>query len=303
MRCAGAAVPRALTVPVSPIGLGTVQFGLPYGVSNRTGQVSRAAAARILAQASQGGIRHLDTAADYGTAEEVLAELLTPGTDAVITTKTPRFAIGRDQVLARVNRSLDRFEPFGLDTLLVHNAADLTLDGADAIWADLKALKAQGRVRRIGISCYIDDNPQALGERFAPDVIQAPLSILDQRLIESGQLAALQSRGIAVQARSLFLQGLIFMNVDQLPPNLQRHRDSLAAFHARLNAAGISPLVAAIQFARRVPGLDCCLVGVTTEQELADILAAASHPSGITDWRPFALCDPDLLNPARWAQA
>jgi aryl-alcohol dehydrogenase-like predicted oxidoreductase len=57
------------------IGLGTVQFGQAYGVSNTHGQVSPDEAARILSRAAQAGAMVLDTAANYGAAEAVLAEL------------------------------------------------------------------------------------------------------------------------------------------------------------------------------------------------------------------------------------
>ena len=45
------------------LGIGTVQFGQPYGVSNRRGQVPPAEARAILARAAQAGIGLLDTAA------------------------------------------------------------------------------------------------------------------------------------------------------------------------------------------------------------------------------------------------
>ena len=60
---------------MTKLGLGTVQFGQAYGVSNTRGQVPTEEASRILARAAQAGVRVLDTAANYGAAEAVLAGL------------------------------------------------------------------------------------------------------------------------------------------------------------------------------------------------------------------------------------
>ena len=51
--------------------LGTAQFGLAYGITNKAGQVSEATVKSLLAQAYQAGVRWLDTAQVYGNAEAV----------------------------------------------------------------------------------------------------------------------------------------------------------------------------------------------------------------------------------------
>ena len=56
----------------SRLTLGTVQFGLPYGIANQTGQVFRDHVRTMLALAHEHGINGLDTAASYGESESVL---------------------------------------------------------------------------------------------------------------------------------------------------------------------------------------------------------------------------------------
>src|SRR4051812_49209822 len=105
---------------VAKLGLGTVQFGQAYGISNSKGQVSRAEAAAILARAAQAGVMIIDTAANYGEAEAVLAKLDTKPFRVV--TKTITLSHGLDQVIARARQSAAKL---GSDTLLVHGAGDL----------------------------------------------------------------------------------------------------------------------------------------------------------------------------------
>jgi len=221
------------------LGLGTVQFGLPYGVSNRRGQVPRADAAAILALAAKGGIRTLDTAANYGSAEQVLAGLDT-GAFRIVT-KTIGVKAGVDAVVARARESARLLKA---DTLLVHAAGDLE---DPALWPALQALKAEG---------------------------------------------------VEVHARSIFLQGLLFLR--DLPPKLQHIAPRLSAIRKAIGDAGGTPLAAALGFALSRREIGTALVGVTTADELKEILTAAAHPLPALDWPSYALQDDIVLTPSRW---
>ena len=59
---------------MSKIALGTVQFGLNYGISNTNGQVPPEEIARILDYCKLNGIDTLDTAQGYGESEKVLSQ-------------------------------------------------------------------------------------------------------------------------------------------------------------------------------------------------------------------------------------
>ncbi|HEU0162102.1 MAG TPA: aldo/keto reductase [Rhizomicrobium sp.] len=272
------------------LGLGTVQFGQAYGVSNRRGQVTPDDARAILARATRGGVMLLDTAANYGEAEDVLAALDT--TSFRIVTKTIHARHGVDAVVARARQSAQALKA---DTLLVHAAADLQ---EAALWPALQALKAEGVFRRIGISTYVADDPATLADRFRPDVMQIPFNLLDQRLLQDGTLARLRDRGVEVHARSIFLQGLLFL--ETLPPKLQAAAPRLAAIKAQIAQAGSTPLAAALGFVLSRPEIAIALVGVTSPDELGEILAAANAPLPALDWDALALDDETVLTPSLW---
>ena len=206
------------------LGLGTVQFGQAYGVSNSRGHVPPGEAAAILALARDAGITTLDTAANYGEAEKVLAALDT-GSFRIVT-KTIGLGQGLDAVIARARQSAQALKA---DTLLVHAAGDLLGPDGDALWKALLELREQGVFRKIGISAYVADDPAALAQRFRPDVMQIPFSLLDQRLLADGSLARLKNLGVEIHARSLFLQGLLFLAPDALPEKLQSAAPQLRA--------------------------------------------------------------------------
>jgi aryl-alcohol dehydrogenase-like predicted oxidoreductase len=275
------------------LGLGTVQFGQAYGVSNLRGQVPKQEAAVILRQAAGAGIRLLDTAANYGEAESILASLDT--SPFRIVTKTAPLARGLESVLARARQSAASLRA---DTLLVHAASDLHGREGDALWCALQGLRSEGVFRKIGISAYVADDPVGLAKRFRPDVMQIPFSLLDQRLLRDGRLTQLKKLGVEVHARSLFLQGLLFL--EELPAKLRHAGAHLSHVRASLRDAGTTPLAAALGFALMQPDIAVGLVGVTSAKELDDIIAAAKQSPPRLDWGSFALKDETVLTPSLW---
>jgi aryl-alcohol dehydrogenase-like predicted oxidoreductase len=272
------------------LGLGTVQFGQAYGVSNTRGQVSREDAAAILARAAAVGVKVLDTAANYGAAEGVLASLDTA--PFRIATKTISAKNGVDAVIARARQSAETLKA---DTLLVHAAADLK---DAALWPALQQLKTEGVFRRIGISAYVGDDPPALAQTFRPDVMQLPFSVLDQRLLKSGVLDRLKRLDVEIHARSVFLQGLLFL--ETLPEKLRHAALELSITKAAIAASGATPLQAAIGFVLSRPEIDVALVGVTSVGELDEIAKAAAQSLPQLDWSSLALNDETVLTPSLW---
>jgi aryl-alcohol dehydrogenase-like predicted oxidoreductase len=272
------------------LGLGTVQFGQAYGISNMRGQVARDEAATILRRAAEAGVQVLDTAANYGDAEIVLAALDTA--PFRIVTKTCSVKDGVAAVVARAKLSAQTLKA---DTLLVHAVADLEAPG---LWPALQTLKSEGVFRRIGISTYVADDPATLAARFKPDVIQLPFSLLDQRLLQDGSLARLRDLGVEVHARSLFLQGLLLM--DAPPSYLAAAAPHLANLRARLAATGTTPLAAALGFVLSRPEVAIGLVGVTGADELGQILTVAAQTLPDLDWDACALTDERILTPSLW---
>jgi aryl-alcohol dehydrogenase-like predicted oxidoreductase len=275
------------------LGLGTVQFGQAYGVSNQRGQVPKEEAAAILDRAAKAGVRLLDTAANYGEAETILATL---GTSPFrIVTKTINLTHGLDRVIARARQSAQSLKA---DTLLVHAANDLKGKDGEALWNALRQLKSEGIFRKIGVSVYAADDLAALAEQFHPDVMQLPFSLLDQRLLENGSLVRLKELGVEIHARSLFLQGLLFM--EELPPKLRHAGAHLERTRKTLADAHVTPLAAALGFVLAQPEIAFGLVGVTSSKELNEIIVAAGQPVPPLDWASFALKDELVLTPSLW---
>jgi aryl-alcohol dehydrogenase-like predicted oxidoreductase len=282
-------------------GLGTVQFGRPYGISNTTGQVHPDEVAKILRLAANLGVRWLDTAADYGDAEALLGTVLVEGPFRTVTKTMPLRNGSIESVIEGVRKSMRLLRRKPLDALLVHSAADLRAAEGPALWRSLLALKSSGEVHKLGISVYCNDGPLDLARQFAPDLMQVPISLLDQRLIASGELARIKELGVEIHARSIFNQGLMFLQADQVPPRLAHGAPRLAEIKHIIATIGISPLQAALAFALQQPAIDLIVVGVTSARELNEIaMATQVTPQTNLDWRALALEDAIMLDPRSW---
>jgi hypothetical protein len=168
---------------------------------------------------------------------------------------------------------------------------------------DVQAMRDAGLCRKVGISLYASDDPVGVARRFRPDVVQAPASLLDQRLLVDGSLATLCDMGVEVHLRSIFLNGLLFLPPDRVPHQLKGAAGRISRAR-RLIAEGRSdPLQASLGFALSRPEAAAVLVGVTSAAELSAVIAAASSPPPDLDWDEMAIDDPTVLDQRAWAAA
>jgi len=129
------------------------------------------------------------------------------------------------------------------------------------------------------------------------------LSVLDQRLVQSGHLAKLHHHGTEIHARSIFLQGLLLMKPAELPAYFDPVRSHLSRYCEFLAAHGLSAVEAAVRFVGTVKEVDTMIFGVCSVQQLRDICAFVQHRGQpLPDLSNFALAEPDFINPARWQQ-
>lgn len=292
------------------LGLGTVQFGVTYGISNTTGRPSDSEVASILNHAADADIQILDTATGYGDAEQVLGRHLLHPNPFRIVTKTPVFHLGpvAKEAPAHIRnalvRSVEKLRVRKLYGLLVHHADDLLSPVGPALVKAMRQLVDEGLVERIGVSLYTGDQIDGVLERFSPDIVQLPVSIADRRLEHSGHLSRLKSAGIEVHARSAFLQGALLMRPESLPGFLQ----PLGTFLGELDDFGarrkLSRIQLALAYLRDLGHIDHAIVGVTSTAELDEITREYRNLPhdlvGVPSAPALASC---ILDPSQWPKA
>ncbi|HAT34142.1 MAG TPA: aryl-alcohol dehydrogenase [Rhodospirillaceae bacterium] len=289
------------------IGLGTAQFGFDYGITNRNGRLSQDAISEILWEAQTRGIDLLDTAPAYGDSETVIGGMDPDGVFKIVTKVLPVSAniIGTaeaDEVEREFDRSLERLGRSSVEGLLVHHGHQLLAPGGEHLLKRIMKLRETGRVRKIGASIYSAAEIDGILDMFAPDIVQIPISVADQRLITSGHLEKLKKACVEVHARSLFLQGALLSPLSGLPHFFHAEKDSFSRVQGRARETGITALEICLAFANQVAALDRLILGVASVREFAEIVAAAETVTAMQyDLDDLAFVNSDVLDPPRWA--
>jgi aryl-alcohol dehydrogenase-like predicted oxidoreductase len=288
---------------ISKLGLGAAQFGLD-GAAPARGRAPEAEVRDLLSVAAKAGVRVLDTGAASVHGEAVLGAVMPRPAPFRITVKAARGDRGPDFVEAEARASLARLGLGRADAIMVQSAGDLFSAYGAALWDRLQRLRDEGLFTRVGISAYASDDPAGLARRFKPDLIQAPASLLDQRLLLDGSLKRVRDLGVEVHLRSIFLNGLLFLPPERAPSKLGAAAIARLSRARRLIAEGRSdPLQALLGFALSRPEAAAVIVGAATTAELSAVLAAAASPPPDLDWDDMAIDDPEVLDSRRWAAA
>jgi len=290
---------------MSKIALGTVQFGIDYGINSESGPVQPKEVRRILNYARSQNIDLLDTAPVYGNSEKVLGVANVQNFKVI--TKTRHFnnteisnsdidLLKKDFSCSLMDTRQESF--YGV---LVHNANDLLKPGAEKLYDHLKELKQAEKIEKIGVSVYEYSQLQSVLDNFDIDLVQLPFNILDRRMIDSGMLGKLCRSNIEVHARSVFLQGLLLMSKKNRPDKFKRWNGLWKIWHEWLNDNQITALEVTIRYAISIPEISKVLVGVDTTDQLEEIVIASL---GLLPGIPTEVYtnDADLLNPSNWGK-
>ncbi len=285
------------------LALGTVQFGLNYGIANQSGQVSLDQAREVLDLARLQGIADLDTAIAYGDAEVRLGQMGVQGFRVV--TKLPPLPAGVADAgvwaKAQLAASLHRLGLGGVYGLLLHSSADLLGPQGSALVQALEGLQAEGLVQKLGISIYAPSELDAVMPLARWGLVQAPFNLVDRRLQTSGWLQRLKDLGVEVHTRSAFLQGLLLTTAEDLPPKFLPWLALWQRWQVWQRATACSALGACLAFAQSFPEVNRVVVGVDGPAHLQGILAALREPVP-PYWPEISSDDDRLVNPSRWTE-
>lgn len=280
--------------------LGTVQFGLRYGIAGRDTAVPEGEVRGILACAAARGVRMLDTAAAYGDIEGRLVPLLPDGEWRIVT-KLPALpaGLGRGDVAAWTDTALARVDArlgVRVHGVLLHRAEDLLEPHAEALWRCCAAWSA-ARGCKLGVSCYDTGTLEAVLARFPVTLAQMPGNALDQRLRMCSPFT-----GVEIHLRSVFLQGLLLLGEAEAKRRVPAAAAALARWHGWCRDNDLPPLTAALGIAKGFAGVSHCVIGVDNAAQMGAIAAAWSS-APILRAEVLHCADGAIVDPRLWAVA
>lgn len=201
-------------IPSSGEALPVIGLGTSGPMEVGTDAAARAPLKEVIDAFFEGGGTLIDTSPMYSTAEGVLGDLLTAKQQQRCFMATKVWADGAAAGVAQMEESARLLKHQPLDLVQVHNLRDL-----DTHLATLRAWKAEGKVRYIGITHYTVAGQADLAqviEREKLDFVQLNYSAMT-RDAERRLLPLAADRGVAVIVNRAFEDGRIFAAVRGRP--------------------------------------------------------------------------------------
>ena len=282
----------------SKIVLGTVQFGVNYGINNTSGQVSQDEVCKILQIAEKNGVKTLDTSSSYGTSEVVLGEALKKShTQFNIVSKYPKSDIG---VRDTFNKSIIQLGVDALYGYLVHHF-EFYLEHTE-IFKEMTELKNEGKIQKVGFSLYnVEQLQYLLDNHVMFDILQFPYNIFDKQF--EPYMPKLVDMGVEIHTRSSFLQGLFFKDTNTLPEKLKPLKKYLDYLHVYCKQHDITVEQLALGYVLANSHVKGALIGVDNHTQLEANLKVASYELS-NDELGYAqnidIIEEELLNPVKW---
>lgn len=223
---------------LSKLSLGTVQFGLDYGIANKEGKPSLKEVSKIIDFLISKKLNCFDTAQGYGDSEKVLCKAISDKDKLYFISK-----MNSKDFQMNLNDNLDR----SLSNLGLKSIFALLLHDSDAIkdWKDvnsysIKELKERQKIKYFGISIYTENEFLLALENESIDIIQIPFNIFDLRALKNKWFEKAKKKNKLIFIRSIFLQGLLLMDVNDIPNKLQRVKPYLLKLNDIVNKYNIS---------------------------------------------------------------
>lgn len=281
--------------------LGTVQFGMDYGINNSRGQVSESEVFKILAYASDSGIQTLDTAHTYGNSEEIIGKFIKrSGKSFKIISKVPKPEAGKN-IVSYPEESLKNLNSIKLYAYLFHNFDSYKEN--PQLLEQLQELKRLSKVEKIGFSLYYPKELDYLLEnKIDFDIVQVPYSIFDQRFENSFE--QLKNLGKEVHVRSVFLQGLVFKNPDMLENQFLDIKSELAKLIELSEQSQVSISGLCLNFVSLNKNIDKIVIGVDSLKNLQENILDLSQTDTVSKYydelKMLRVDDEQIILPTNW---
>lgn len=279
------------------IALGTVQWGLKYGIFNTDGIPCDNELIDIISIAEENNITLLDTASSYGKSEERIGEFVKK--DYKIITKIGDFKNG-DNLNNQIQKSLLKLQKKRIYGCMFHNGDELINN--KHLWNELSKYKDSRTIKKIGYSLY---EPKVLSKlldaELLPDIIQVPYSIFDRKFELYFNL--LKEFNVEIHIRSVFLQGLYFKSANELDANFKVFKKPLMQLEDLGVKYKISKLDLALSFVLQNPQIDYVILGVDTAKQLKEIVNSSKQKLSkkvLNDLMAINFEKPTMLNPVNW---
>ena len=200
--------------------IGTVNFGMDYGIGHNQNKLIDSDIVEILKTAKKLGRyyrycyflwKQFSRLGEFGVSNfKIIAKF--PKIPNDIKKQNNWFS-------EQIESTLKQLDVDNLEAILLHYPKDILDNKNSELVNFLLNLKNEGVIKKIGISIYEKNELEEILKIFEPEIIQCPINIFDNRLLEQNYLEKISNKGIEIHIRSIFLQGLLLFKKEEIPKN------------------------------------------------------------------------------------
>lgn len=286
---------------MSKIVIGTANFYQKYGFDNQ--KISNQNLNLISKFAKKKNIKILDTALNYNISKNVTKKFNFSNFKIITKIKLPQNNENQflKNIKKKLNLNLKLLKVKNYEYILLHNPTDLKSKYGKNLIELIKYFKKKKITNKIGVSIYDPKELNLVFKNFKPDLIQVPINIFDHRFIDSKYYNLLKKKKIKIQARSIFLQGLLVKDKKNLYKfkNYKKIKKHLKNFEKWCQNENISKLEACVHYVKNFKNIDLITVGLNSIKELKEIFKIFESKKKI-NLKKFIVSDNKLIDPRKW---
>ncbi len=265
---------------MNKIVIGTANFGMDYGIGNNQKKLLDSDIFEIINAAKKIGVNTIDTAISYGNSLNRLGKF---GVDNFkIITKFPKIPESKKKQTKwfkeQIEKTLKQLDVNNLEAILLHYPKDILEEKNSELIDFLLNLKNKGVINKIGVSIYEKNEIEEILKIFKPEIIQCPINIFDNRLLEKNYLENISKEGIEIHIRSIFLQGLLLLKREKIPQEFLKFKNLFEEWHNWLKITKLNPLEACIRYTNSLEIVDKIVVGIDSAYHLKQIMKYMKKP-------------------------
>jgi|TARA_B110000263_G_C15308660_1_gene511858 aryl-alcohol dehydrogenase-like predicted oxidoreductase len=288
---------------MNKLALGTVQFGMNYGIANDSKKTfPQKSISEILKLAKLKKITTLDTAIAYGSSEKNLGKENLDSFDVI--TKISNIPLFEKNIYSWIRKevalSLQRLNQNKIYGVLLHKASDLNGPDGKKIYEALSILKKERIVSKIGISIYSPSELDNIVSNFDIDIVQSPFNVFDTRLKTSGWMDKLHQANIEIHTRSTFLQGLLLMDLKDIPTKFSKWAYLFALWDKTVEESNMNKMEACIKFSSSFDEIDKVIFGVDNVEQFKEV-SEYNFLNKYNNLCDMSSNDEYLINPTKWS--
>ena len=284
--------------------IGGAQISDNYGVSNKKGRINTNELYRIFDLSKQYKIKNIDTAYSYKDSFNRIS----------ILNKKFKFKINmkievgdkishQKKIFNRIEKIFNTLKAKNIYSIMIHdtkNFLNLRKNQKKKIIDKFNQLKKMNQIKKFGFSIY-DENEIIKINKFTNfDILQMPINIFDQRSVNWKILNSLKKKKVEIHARSVFLQGIIFLkeyNIDKLFKKIEKKK--IITFFREFPNKN-ERILHSFNFVKNQKFIDKIIIGITSYDELKNNICLFKKKNFYTDYKKFRISDEKIIKPYLW---